>query len=113
MQKTEGNALLSCATRPPLSNATLSHPCPLPCTPGVPRVRCGCAWRRLEGKAIAVRWRPSAFLPVPFRTTTARSMIPIASVPGGQVLMVPNVLEILEDIVALGQGLVTGAEPIR
>jgi hypothetical protein len=42
-------------------------------------------------------------------------MIPLAAAgsAGDQVLMVPNVLEIFEDMLEAGQGLLSVAEPVR
>lgn len=70
--------------------------------------------RRLEGKAIALRWKPTAFLPTPFRVGAASSMIALACNPGGEaVQMVPSVLELLQDMLDLGGGLLSAAEPVR
>ena len=73
---------------------------------------------RLEGRAIYVRWKPSAFVPQPFKVGAARAMIALpANASDGAaaalVLMVPNVLEALAEMVEMGQGLLSGAEPLR
>ncbi|KAG8469327.1 hypothetical protein KFE25_007845 [Diacronema lutheri] len=69
---------------------------------------------RLEGKAIALRWKPTAFVPVKFRVGAARSMIALPGASRAEpVLMVPNVLELLQDMLDLGEGLLTVAEPVR
>lgn len=69
---------------------------------------------RLEGKAIAVRWRPAAFMPRPFKPAEAHLMLPLpAHEEGGAALMVPNVAEVLAEMLALGRGVLTRAELIR
>ena len=82
-----------------------------------PRTRfllCARPPRRLEGKAIALRWKPTAFVPVKFRVGAARSMIALPGASRAEpVLMVPNVLELLQDMLDLGEGLLTVAEPVR
>lgn len=41
-------------------------------------------------------------------------MIALACAPGGEaVQMVPNVLELLQDMLDLGSGLLSAAEPVR
>jgi hypothetical protein len=79
------------------------------------------ARRRLEGKSIYVRWKPSAFVLQPFKVGGARAMIALrtASSHGGaaaaatSMAMVPNIVEALAEMVELGQGLLSGAEPLR
>mmetsp|Transcript_15056 Transcript_15056/g.35024 ORF Transcript_15056/g.35024 Transcript_15056/m.35024 type:complete len:642 (-) Transcript_15056:94-2019(-) len=85
---------------------------------------------RLNGQAIALRWKPTAFLPVPFRVNAAHAMIVLASSAGADAAqhsgkkakrekegegagMVPNVLELLQDMLDLGDGLIASAEPVR
>lgn len=63
---------------------------------------------------IALRWKPTAFLPAPFRASAASSMIALASVHGAEPAeMLPNVPELLQDMLRLGGGLLSAAEPVR
>lgn len=61
----------------------------------------------LHAQAIAVVWRPAAFLPSPMAVLQARRHAPVAAAGGsGAPVLVPNVMELLAEWRALGQGLV-------
>nr|XP_021547319.1 nucleolar protein 6 [Neomonachus schauinslandi] len=56
------------------------------------------------GEVIGVLWKPSSFQPQPFKASNTKGRM--VMLQGGELVMVPNVEAILEDLAVLGEGLV-------
>ncbi|XP_027472655.1 nucleolar protein 6 isoform X2 [Zalophus californianus] len=60
------------------------------------------------GEVIGVLWKPSSFQPQPFKASNTKGRMVMSQ--GGELVMVPNVEAILEDLAVLGEGLVQAVE---
>uniref|UniRef100_A0A452SLX4 Nucleolar protein 6 n=1 Tax=Ursus americanus TaxID=9643 RepID=A0A452SLX4_URSAM len=60
------------------------------------------------GEVIGVLWKPSSFQPQPFKASNTKGRMVMSQ--GEELVMVPNVEAILEDLAILGEGLVQAVE---
>jgi len=67
---------------------------------------------QLGGDVVAIVWKPTAFLPGDFRVTEAHNRLPLEMQGKKHVQTIPNILSILKDIEALGEGLVERVEQV-
>ena len=61
----------------------------------------------LGGRAIALKWRPAAFLPVPLKPPVAQHRLYVQRTEGpGAAWVLPNVADVLAGMVQAGGGLI-------